>query len=265
MARPWSLCVLASLCAAQVAHGEDDDAALAKAAQNPIASLITIPIQLNFNGSIGPFDRTQTIVDIQPVIPVTIAPHVTLVTRWILPLVGQPDAAQSSGTTWGVGDFNSQIYVGIQVGDFTIGPGVTVVAPTATDAVLGAGKLSLGPAFVGVYTGGLVVAGFLINNAWSIAGADARTPVDQMFLQPFFTVNFSNGTSLVTSPQMTFDWEGKNWTVPIGGGVSQLVSLGGLRVNFGAQAYWNAVTPAGGPEWTLRVQMQFLFPLPKKK
>ena len=46
-----------------------DTEALARASQNPIANMISVPFQNNTNFNAGPFNRTQDILNIQPVIP----------------------------------------------------------------------------------------------------------------------------------------------------------------------------------------------------
>jgi len=59
---------------------------LRKAAQNPVASLISVPIQENWNFGIEPYDRTHNVMNIQPVIPFsTSGRHWNLITRWITP------------------------------------------------------------------------------------------------------------------------------------------------------------------------------------
>ncbi len=80
---------------------EKDAGQLSHDAQNPIANLISIPIQLNFNGGIGPFERTQMVLNIQPVIPIPLVERLTLVTRWILPIIGQAGGGRAGGDDLG--------------------------------------------------------------------------------------------------------------------------------------------------------------------
>lgn len=72
--------------------------ALRNAAQNPVASLISVPIQDNFNFNIGPSDRTQNVLNIQPVIPLSLNKNWNMVIRWITPIIYQPiPVAQETG------------------------------------------------------------------------------------------------------------------------------------------------------------------------
>jgi hypothetical protein len=69
-------------------------------------------------------------------------------------------------------------------------------------------------------------------------------------------------------PIITADWEassGNKWTVPVGAGMGKLFKLGKLPINTSLQGYYNAVTPAFGPDWQLRFQVQFLLPTLQKK
>jgi len=63
---------------------------LAKETQNPVANLISVPFQNNFNFGIGPNDATQWICNVQPVIPITLNKDWNLITRTIMPIINQP-------------------------------------------------------------------------------------------------------------------------------------------------------------------------------
>ncbi|HVV53655.1 MAG TPA: neuromedin U [Polyangia bacterium] len=243
---------------------QDEAKKLAEQSQNPISSLISFPFQFNFAGGMGPFHRSELILNMQPVIPIPLTKTWTLVPRLITPFVGIPDVTQDRGTTWGLGDFNPQIYVALQLpGGFTVGLGPTIVIPTATDPTLGSGKLSIGPSLVGVWIGHGLVTGVLVNNAWSVGGDPARKRVDAFFLQPFINVNLPRHTYLVTAPEITGDWVDSHWVVPVGGGAGAIVKLGS-PVNINLQGYWNAFAPTGTPTWLVRFQVTYLFPIAKK-
>jgi hypothetical protein len=249
---------------ADPAQEEDKAKKLAQASQNPVSSLIQFPFQLNMAGSMGQFGRSELILNIQPVIPIPLTKKWTLVPRLITPIAGIPDITQPRGSTWGLGDFNPQIYVALQLPlGFTVGLGPTIVIPSATDDVLGSGKLSIGPSAVAVWIGHGIVAGVLVNNAWSVAGSPMRSDVNTFFLQPFFNLNLPKHTYLVTSPEITGNWVNNNWVVPVGGGAGAILKLG-LPANVSLQAFWNALAPPGSPTWLVRFQIAFLFPIAKE-
>jgi hypothetical protein len=48
-----------------------EDEELQKKSQNPIADLVSVPFESNTNFNTGPFNRTQEVFNIQPVVPCT--------------------------------------------------------------------------------------------------------------------------------------------------------------------------------------------------
>ena len=70
--------------------GDVDEGDLARAAQNPVGDLISLPFQNNMNFDVGPAERTQNILNIQPVWPISMGKKWNLITRTILPVISQP-------------------------------------------------------------------------------------------------------------------------------------------------------------------------------
>ena len=123
--------------------------ALRKAAQNPVASLISVPFQNNNNFNIGPYERTQDVLNIQPVIPIKLSDKWNLITRTILPIIWQPYPSAPTGGEYGLGDLNPSFFLSPgKPGKLIWGVGPALVIPTATNTVLGQGKFSMGPSIV---------------------------------------------------------------------------------------------------------------------
>jgi hypothetical protein len=239
--------------------------ALRKAAQNPIASLISVPVQNNDNFGIGPDDRTQNVLNIQPVIPIRVSENWNLITRIITPIIYQPTVSQpiNQGAS-GFGDLNPSFFFSpAKPGKIIWGVGPTVVFPTATNQVLGQGKWSMGPSFVALAQPGKWTIGGLVNNVWSFAGQSRRPDVNQMTFQYFINYNLKKGYYITWQPTLTANWEANNggrWVVPVGGGIGRIMKLGFQPVNLTAQFYGNAVHPPGASPWGMRLQIAFLFP-----
>jgi len=250
------------LCGSALA--QDDEAALAKAAQNPVADLISLPFQNNTNFNVGPNDKTQNILNIQPVAPFKLSVDWNLITRTILPVIYQPELTPGYGREFGLGDINTTLFLSpAKPGKFMWGAGPILSFPTASDRVLGTDKWSAGPAFVGLTMKGPWVLGFLANNLWSYAGRDDRPDVSQFLLQYFINYNMPDGWYLTSAPIITANWKadsGNKWTVPFGGGVGKIFRIGKQPMNAQVQAFYNVEKPDNGPDWTLRFQLQFLFP-----
>ena len=239
--------------------------ALQKATQNPVADLISVPLQNNSNFGIGSYDRTQNVLNIQPVIPTHLTQDWNLITRIIQPIVWQPNLDANSGGTFGLGDMNPTFFFSpARPGRLIWGVGPAFILPTATDPALGQGKWSIGPSFVALAQPGHWTLGVLVSNVWSFAGSSDRASVNQMLVQYFINYNLSQGWYVTVSPIITANWvasSAKNiWTVPFGGGVGRIMKFGLQPVNISAQVYANAVYPSGASPWGLRLQIAFLFP-----
>ena len=239
--------------------------ALQKATQNPVADLISVPLQNNSNFGIGSYDRAQNVLNIQPVIPTHLTKHWNLITRIIQPVLWQPDTNANSGGTFGLGDMNPTFFFSpAHPGKIIWGAGPAFVLPTGTDPALGQGKWSIGPSFVALAQPGHWTLGVLVNNVWSFAGSSDRASVNQMLFQYFINYNLSQGWYVTVSPIITANWAASSakdvWTVPFGGGVGRIMKLGVQPVNISAQVYANAVYPSGASPWGLRLQIAFLFP-----
>ena len=243
----------------------DKEEALAMAAQNPVANMMSVPFQNNTSFGIGPHNRTQNVLNIQPVIPFDLSEDWNLITRTICPVIYQPFAWKSSGGKFGLGDINFSGFLSpAKPGAIIWGAGPIVSFPTGTDDILGTEKWSAGPSLVVLTMQEPWVVGVLVNNIWDFAGASDRAHVNQMVLQYFINYNFPHGWYLSSAPINTANWKapsGEKWTVPLGGGGGKIMIIGGIPVNVGAQAYYHVEKPTGGADWSMRLQVQFLFPM----
>ena len=241
-----------------------------KAAQNPIASMISVPFQENWNFGIGSADRTQNVFVIQPVIPVSLGAHWNVITRWVAPIIYQPlSIPQESGPplqtgAYGFGDMQPQFYFSPKKsGKITWGAGPIFLVPTASQALLSQGKFGIGPTFVALTQPHFGTIGVLVNNIWSVAGHENKPDVNQFYLQPFLNYNLKHAwyVSLQTSG-ITANWERTTgrWVVPIGGGPGRVWRFGHQAVNVQSFFFGNVVHPRGASPWTFRMSFTLLFP-----
>ena len=241
-----------------------DDQELASQAQNPLASLISVPYQNNTNFGLGPNDRTQNVLNIQPVIPFGLGTNLNLITRTILPLITQPDLTMTSGRTTGFGDILFTAWLSpAEAGKVIWGVGPVISAPMGKEG-LSSEKWGFGPSVVALIMPGPWVVGGLVNNIWSVGGDESLPDVNQMTLQYFVNYNFPSGWYLTSAPIITANWEadaGNKWTVPFGGGSRKVFRIGSQPINTNTQAFYNVETPDDfGADWQLRFQVQLLFP-----
>jgi hypothetical protein len=245
------------------ASSEAQTEALAKEAQNPVAKLISVPFQNNFNFNVGPNNVTQYVLNVQPVVPFSLGEDWNLITRTVMPIINQPSAAPGAPSAFGLGDINPTFFLSpAKSGEFIWGVGPTFTLPTATDSLLGNQEWCAGPAAVGLTMQGHWVMGALVNQQWSFAGWGDHY-VSAFLVQPFVNYNLPHGWYLTSSPIITADWHqepGNQWVVPLGGGIGKIQRIGKLPINFQLQAFGNVVKQDYGSDWSLRFQMQFMFP-----
>ena len=250
--------------------------ALAKTVQNPIASLVSLPFQYNINTRVGEFERVQTTLNIQPVIPFKLGEKATLVTRTIIPVTSIP--IDETGSEFGFGDIQwSGFYSPRSKGNLSWGVGAQFNLPTASnEELLGSGSISAGPAAVVFWGKGKWTAGFVASNVWDIADATGRTSegddVNFFFMQWFVNYNFGKGLALGTAPIVTCDWNydtmgsgDDQCTFPLGLQLSKVTFAGSQPLNVLVGYYSNVAHPTLGADGQVRLQVNFLFPAKRDK
>lgn len=268
--RAWPTCLLALVIAAS-AHGQEptEEEAAAKQSENPISDILNFKLENSTSFSIGPNDRTQNVLVLQPTVPFRVGSRMSLIAIPRVPLVWQPDLASPTGGSFGLGDISMNVLLGPERPATLVfwGLGPAVRFPTATSRGLGpfdSGQLSLGPAASLVATPGHFVVGFIVNNVWSVAGREGASAVNAFVLQPLLNLNLPSGWYLASTPYIIGDWtvpEGNGWLVPVGAGLGKITLLSPtLALGVEAHAYWNAIRPDFGPPWSLRIQASLTFP-----
>ncbi|MCU0781446.1 MAG: hypothetical protein MUF04_10155 [Akkermansiaceae bacterium] len=230
---------------------------------NPVASLISLPLQNNFDWGGGPNgDGFQYRINIQPVIPFDLNEHWNLISRTILPYVDQQDVIGTTSQS-GLSDTVQSLFFSPKAptsGGWIWGAGPAFLLPTATDDLLGTEKWGAGPTAVFLRQTNGWSFGMLANHLWSFAGEDSRQDVSATFLQPFLTYTTGTHTTFSLNTESSYDWENSQWTVPINLGVSQLLKIGGSPIQFQLGGRYYAEAPDNGPDWGLRFTVTFLWP-----
>ncbi len=251
---------------ATAAKPEQESSDIAKAAQNPIAHMISVPFENDFYPQTGMNKEDEYVLEIKPVVPIPLSRNWNLITRTIIPVIQTPELVPGINGTDGLGDIQESLFFSptkVGLGGIIWGAGPAISVPTATDNTYGTGKTSIGPTVVVLESRGHWLFGSLAQNLWSVeAGPKERPAVNQMLLQPFVNYNLPHKWYLTSSPIITANWklDDGRWLVPVGGGVGKIVRFGKVPVNIYGQVFGNAEYPNGTSKWSARFQMQFLFP-----
>jgi hypothetical protein len=241
----------------------EDETELAKKTQNPVADLISIPIQGNFNFNYGPDrDKSQIVNNIQPVVPISLNKDWNLITRTIAPIIYTevPEYQTGLGNVQFTGFLSPA-----NSGKFIWGVGPVFQFPTRTDTYLGNKMWSAGPSAVGLTMQGPWVIGLLAQNVWSFAGPSGpdNPSVNQFLAQYFINYNLPKGWYITSSPIITADWKAAGpdqWTVPFGLGAGKVFKIGKLPFNANVSVFYNVIRPTIGPDWSVRGQIALLLP-----
>jgi hypothetical protein len=249
---------------------EKGGADLRAAVQNPISSLISLPFKFNFD--YGATNGEASFLNIQPVVPVTVGEW-NLVNRAIIPLIDLPGPVSGTpnipnpvpgdGAT-GLGDINYSLYFSpVQYDKVIWGIGPSLSLPTATDDQLGSKKWSTGPTAVVLFQPDWGTFGGLARQLWSFAGDPDVAYVNQTLIEPFLNYNLPQGWYLISDIIILANWHADSsnrWTVPLGGGVGKLFTIGSQAINVRTEAYYNVEKPDSAPDWQWGFTVQFLFP-----
>jgi hypothetical protein len=257
---------MSALALAAPARAQDDQAAeLAKKLSNPIASLISVPLQYNYDEYGGASDGAAVSkLIIQPVIPFSLNNDWNLITRTLIPLVDQQDFPVAAMNESGLSDTTASFFFSPKLpsaSGWIWGAGPVLLLPTATEDALGTEKWGVGPTGVALKQTGPWTVGLLAGHIWSVAGNDDRNDVNATTLQPFFSYTTKTHTTMGAYTESVYDWKGEQWLVPVLVQAGQLFKIGPQILQFAvAGKYWAEASEDGPEGWGLRAQLTLLFP-----
>lgn len=231
---------------------------LAKAIQNPVASMVSIPFQNNLDFN----DENTNTLNIQPVLPFTLGENVSLIARTIVPVISAPYPGVGGAKNKGIGNISSALlFTPAKPGKLIWAVGPTFTFGTLTQG-LGTSKFSLAPSVLFLYQNNGWTIGTLAQNSWSVAGPSDAPDVNLFYTQIFVVKNLKNGWYVNSAPIITANWEADSdhrWTVPLGAGFGKLSRINKLPVNWQIGYYAFLDHPAGA-SGQLRLQLQFILP-----
>jgi len=240
---------------------QDEQAKLAMQLNNPVAALISVPLQSNWDFGIGPSHATQYKLNVQPVIPITLNEDWNLISRTVIPVMDMESPAPGIAGASGLGNITQSFFFSPQkpTADGLIwGAGPVFLIPSATNDLLGGEQWGMGPTALVLKQKDGWTVGMLANQLWSFNGGNDS--FNATYLQPFVSYTTKTHTTFALNSESTYNWKDRQWTIPFNLMVSQLVKIGEVPVQFQLGGRWYAEGPDGGPNWGLRFGVTFLFP-----
>jgi hypothetical protein len=260
-----ALAVLAATASVETALASEE---LAKQLNNPVADLISFPIQSNYDFNIGPDNGWRSTNNVQPVIPISITEDWNLISRTIVPVIYQNDIFPGEGAQFGLSDtlqslfFSPKAPLPTPVGNLIWGAGPAIELPTSTDRLLGGGYFSLGPTGVALIQKGPWTYGALVNHVWGVAEARDNLPdANRTYMQPFIAYTTKSAWTFSLNSELTYDWTGEELSGPINLGIAKVTEIGGQPIQFtGRLRWWAADTRTSPSDLGFTFQVNFLFP-----
>jgi hypothetical protein len=241
-----------------------DAAELAKKLSNPVAALISVPLQFNADMNLGPDDAGERVtLNIQPVIPVSLNEKWNLISRIITPIIAVDDIFPGSGSEVGLGDITPTFFFSPKEptkGGLIWGVGPVFLLPTATDDLLGADQWGMGPSFLVLKQQNGWTFGALVNHIERVAGDDRLADISTSFMQPFVSKGFPSGLTIGLNTESTYDWNNEQWTVPVNLSMSAITKWGSQLLQLTGGLRYYAEAPENGPEWGIRLGVTLLYP-----
>lgn len=240
---------------------QDSAADLAQQLSNPVASLISVPFQFNYDTGFGSTDADRFLLNVQPVIPFQLNENWNLISRTIVPISKTDALVRGGDSVTGIGDVvQSFFFSPIEpVGGWILGAGPVVLVPIGKDELSG-NQWGAGPTAVALKQQGGFTYGGLFNHIWGFDTPSDRSKVNNTFLQPFVSYTTPDAWTFAVNTESTYNWETEDWTVPVNFLVSKLVHFGEQPVSLQVGYKHYVEAPDSGPDWGLRFGVTFLFP-----
>lgn len=247
-------------------HAQETAEALARQLTNPIADLISVPLQFDIDWRGGDHDGVFHTLTAQPIVPFRLNGRWNLISRSVVPLVRRTPLVGSDSSSWGTGDSVQTFFMSPQrpgPGGLIVGVGPAVLLPTASEDVLGRAKWGAGPAVVALKQTPRWTVGMHVNHLRSFATLERRDveqDVNDTLLQPFAAYSLGRGRMLFFGMEASYAWNNEQWTVPINASYAQVIAVGGQRMSVQVGGHYFAEGQSGAPEWGLRTTLTLLFP-----
>jgi hypothetical protein len=241
--------------------GVSDAAALADKIANPIAAVIQVPFQFNYDRGMGrDQEGSMTYMKFQPVVPIEVSKEWNYIVRPIVPVQWMRNVDGFSGN--GVGSIAIETFFSpITRSDVIWGLGPYVAFPSASGPEFGSKQWGIGASFAGIWRPGSWTMGALIYQSWNAGGSGMAGTANNTYWQPFISYVTKDAWTFTLDTESNYNWDAHRSSNPMNLIVSKLVFFDKLPVSFALGArYYLTSTPGGAEGWGTRATVSFVFP-----
>lgn len=252
------------VCMRVSAESEGGAAEVARQLANPLADLYIAPLQYNYDENIGANDKgSRSVLNLQPVLPFSLTEDWNLLSRTVLPLIDQDNVIPGESKS-GIGDTLQSFFfspVKPTSGGWLWGAGPVFSLDTASDSQLGSAQWGAGLTALALRQHEELTYGALTNHVEGFGADKDREGVSSTFIQPFISAHTPSAWTYTASSESTYDWNEREWSIPLNVSVTKVVFLGKLPVSVGGGLrYWIESTPQGPEGWGFRLQSTVVLP-----
>lgn len=264
-----ALCLASSIATAQTADTPakaeapapgPDKIDIAKKLANPIANMVSVPFQYNWDqgtGADGKGHDQQLLV--QPVIPISLKGGDNFIVRPIVTTIWQ--SAVDGFTGYGLGNVQLETFYAPNTNSSLIwGVGPYLSLPAGSSGHFGSQQTGAGITGVILDRAGPWTYGLLAFRSWSAGGDPVSGTQNNFFFQPFVAYVTKDAWTFTLNTQSNYNFDVHRTQNPINAQISKLVVTDGLPISYEVGVRYNATSIPGGPQgWGARAGITFVF------
>lgn len=241
-------------------YADSNSNALATKLANPIASMVSLPLQYNYDQGIGTHKGSRSLINFQPVIPFQITEEYELITRMVMPIISQSDISAKGEDQTFIGNslFSFFLSPSAPVDGWVLGLGVAVDAPTSTNSDIMLAQWSVGPTAIALHQKDGWTIGALANALYSVSDTN-KNEVKSAYIQPFVSYTTQAAVTYTIESETTYDWVNEKTDIPINFLIGKLFKVSDIPVQIsGGVRYWAQSDITQADDFGLRMALTII-------
>lgn len=243
---------------APAASGDIDKVGIAKKLANPIANMISVPLQYEFSRGVGRNQggSEQTLL-FQPVMPFNLGGGDTFIVRPIVAGVREVSVQGASGqpfSGYGIANVTIESFYAPNTNSSWIwGIGPYAQSPSGNSGKFGSQQTGAGVTGVVLNRHGPWTYGLLGYQSWEVGGNPAFGTQNNLYGQPFLAYTTKEAWTFTTNMEALYNYDTRRTSNPLYAGVSKLAVIDRIPFSFSAgPMYYVSNTPGGASGWGAR-------------